>query len=289
MVDSLGLVAIALSQLLQSLTIVVVGWCFIHRLEESVQQRAVSWVPVILNKRITKEVLGYGSRIQGLNVASFVFDPITKFTLSAVAGVTVLGVYELASRTVLQLRSLVITPAQNLVPVYAAIPEDDSNRLTVAYNSTFSTLIAISTPLMGALVLGSPVISYFWLGRFELDFTLALIALSIAWLVNIYSVPSYMLGIARGSLRWNVIAAIIMAACTPVALILSATLDKKAAIPAIALIVTLSAVVTIFGNSRMWHLHAFPPHSVIVQVYARWLRRVRRFVVRGIDSPGGTS
>jgi hypothetical protein len=66
-----------------------------------------------------------------LNLAGFLFEPLTKFAIGYIGGLHFLGLYELASRVTGQARQVVVVPAANLLAVFAT--GERSRRSRAAY------------------------------------------------------------------------------------------------------------------------------------------------------------
>jgi O-antigen/teichoic acid export membrane protein len=197
-----GLIGLACAQIAQYLFVVVVGWLIIQFLHPS---RERIWVPYNINKIALNEMMGFGLRLQALSLASFLYDPITKFLLSSVAGPAALGLFEAAYRLVFQARSLIIAPAQNLTPMFAAIGYDHPESLKKLYERSTASIVMVATVGSLALIAVSPLVSYLLLKQVQLSYSVWVAILSAGWFVNIAAVPAYLMGIGTGHVRWNIV------------------------------------------------------------------------------------
>lgn len=201
LIGAMGLQGVAAGQVAQYLVLLVVGWALVVRLAGGDWAQAL---PNRLRKTAFKDLVGFGMRMQTLNVANFTFDPIVKFTFAAIGGVAALGIYDLMLRGLLQVRQIILAPTQNLTPLLAAAHHEGAPALRRAYEQPLALLIAAAAPVMALIVVGSPILSLIWLGRVDQDFVVYSLIGSVGWLVNMIAVPAWHLGVATGRLRWNI-------------------------------------------------------------------------------------
>jgi O-antigen/teichoic acid export membrane protein len=207
-VRSHGLPALAWAQIAQYAVIFVAGWVLVVRNHFG---RWTPRLPLVWRKEAFRQLAGFGLKLQAVSVAGMAYDPMVKFLMSSVAGLAALGFLEMAQRLILQLRQIVLTPSMPLVPVFAHLRESEPDRLEALYQKALRISIILGVPLMASVVLASPLISLIWLGHSEHIFIMFMIILPIGWLVNLISVPAYLLGIGVGYLRWNLYGACVIA------------------------------------------------------------------------------
>lgn len=200
-IQHIGLRGVAVAQIIQYGLLLVVGWGLVVRASTG---GLAMRMPHRIQPGPLRELMSFGIRLQGLNMASFLFDPATKFVFSAIGGVGMLGLYELASRGILQVRQLVIAPTQNLTATFAAEEEKGRSGLKDRYEQAFVKNGAFGIVAMLALIVGAPVISFIWLGQVDLTFVAFSAIIGLGWTANILAVPGYYLGIGVGRLRWNI-------------------------------------------------------------------------------------
>jgi O-antigen/teichoic acid export membrane protein len=200
-VKLVGLRGIAMAQMVQYILMAVLGWLLVVR---AARGRFRLCFPYRFRREPLKELVGFGFKLQALNMATFLFEPATKFVFSSLAGISALGVYELASRGILQVRQIVIAPAQNLTPLFAAEHHQDPARLKALYERTFVTNSAAATFAMAGMVLGAPIISFIWMKHIDPLFVAFSAIIGAGWLANIIAVPGYFVGVGTGYLRWNI-------------------------------------------------------------------------------------
>ena len=209
LIGPLGLKGVAIGQIVQYLLLMLAGWLLVMRQSEG------HWtltIPHRFRKTALLDLVGFGVRLQALNVATFLFDPIVKFTFSAIGGVAALGLYELVQRGLLQLRQILLAPTQNLTPLFAAASHRNRADLGRTYQQAVALMIAAAVPAMGAMAVGSPILSLIWLGRVDETFVLYSFIAATGWLVNILGAPAWHLGVGTGRLRWNIAGALLSSA-----------------------------------------------------------------------------
>lgn len=209
LIGPMGLKGVAIGQIVQYLLLMLAGWLLVMRQAEG---RWALTVPHRFRKPALLDLIGFGVRLQALNIATFLFDPIVKFTFSAIGGVAALGLYELVQRGLLQLRQILLAPTQNLTPLFAAASHRNRADLGRTYQQAVALMIAAAVPAMGAMAIGSPILSLIWLGRVDNTFVLYSFIAATGWLVNILGAPAWHLGVGTGHLRWNIAGALLSSA-----------------------------------------------------------------------------
>ena len=216
-----GLKGLAEAQILQYFFAIAVGYVIAVR---HMQSRYALWPQFRWTTRKFVELWSFGLQVQAISTVSFFYDPVSKFMISSLAGVETLGLFEMAQKTVLQVRQLVVGPATILMPVFAHVNDRTPNEIGPLYRKSLAASIVIGSSLMGAVVLLSPVLSGLWLGHVETLFVILVSILSVAWVINIFGSPVYILAVSTGSLKWNFWGAMLTLICTP---LLAYTIGKS--------------------------------------------------------------
>jgi len=268
LVGRLGLIGIAVAQVVQYSVVLVGSWVLVRRLDPG-GQAAGMW-PFRIHRANLRALMGFGAKLQILNIVTFAFDPLTKFVFSATAGLAGVGLYELASRTILQVRQLIVAPAQNFTPLYAATDRTRPNELARVYSETNVYIFLTAAAAMGSIVIGSPLLSWIWFARLDSGFIIFTVILSIGWLLNIVASPSYLLGLALGRLRWNMIGTAVFALGAPLlGYLLHFWAGRVGVVTGIAVGAAIGGLVTILANPRTLGLPIMPSREVWVAVVSR--------------------
>jgi O-antigen/teichoic acid export membrane protein len=177
------------------------------------------------------------------------FEPLSKLLIGIAGGTGALGLYELASRLVVQVRTLVLGGATPLLPLMSAI----SDPLSLEFRALLvhATRVSVWVSLMVCLLslTGAPVMSMFLLGYIDADLLSISAVLTWGWALNIFSVPLYFAAQAAGILRWNFIShAILAVSVAAFGLGLSAKFGVYGVVIGVAVGLATGMCVTLFGN-----------------------------------------
>lgn len=197
-----GLVGLAFAQIAQNVFLVTVGWLQLLRISKS----ETLWrLPSGFSMPAFREMIGFAIRLQALNVVNFLYDPLTKFTISAAAGPAALGMYEAAYRLIIQARAIIVAPAQNLPPMFASIKPADLAGRRLLYDNATALMLVVSVVGAMVLIVISPIVSLLLLRHIEPSYTVWVAILSAGWLLNIVAVPAYLMGVGCGWVKWNIV------------------------------------------------------------------------------------
>lgn len=195
-----GLPGVAYAAVLLSASVLIASWLFLKR-----SLPALSLPPGGWSLKIFKELAGYGVRFQVITLVVQFYDPVTKGLISRFGGLAFLGYYEMANRLVTQVRALVVSANQVVVPHFANINETAPQDIPAAYRKMYNFLIFITLPLFTVLFVGMPFISVAWIGYYEHMFVFTGALLSGGWFVNTLNAPAYFLHLGTGEMKWNLI------------------------------------------------------------------------------------
>lgn len=150
-----------------------------------------------------KELVGYGTHLQLNSLLSAGGEPLVKFFLSRFGGLEIVGIYEMASKLVLQFRSVTVAASQTIVPTISGIFRNGKIDLPLFYRRAFRAIIIVGTP--GFLIVYGiiPVFARFWAEGAEAEFVLFASILTTAWFMNFVSMPAYFAYQGVGKLKAN--------------------------------------------------------------------------------------
>lgn len=198
-VPGFDLLGVVYAQIVQSIFSLVFSWYLLKRIFPFLPILPYKW-----SKNTFFEIIGYSANLQLITIVQLLYEPVTKSLLTKFGGLAAVGYYEIANRFVLKTREMIVSVFQVLVPVYATYIEEKIENIKIVYSKSLNYLFFLSIPLFSILIVALPIISFFFIGRFEdLFYNFALI-LSIAWFINIATVPAYHAFLGIGSLKWNV-------------------------------------------------------------------------------------
>ncbi|MCI0564878.1 MAG: oligosaccharide flippase family protein, partial [Nitrososphaera sp.] len=176
LVPAYGLVGLAYAQVAQAAALLIATWLMLRRVIGELPVVPYRWNPSLF-----REMVGYGLNLQAVSISQLLYDPITKSLLTKFGGLAVTGFYELASRMILQLRALLVSANQVLVPTIADLQERDPQIIQTVYKESYMLLFYISVPLFSIIIALTPVISQLWIGEYENTFVIFSILLALGW------------------------------------------------------------------------------------------------------------
>jgi len=206
LVPAHGLMGVAYARVIQTTLLLTASWLILKR-----RLPLLPAVPCHWNRSIFREMLGYGLNFQVISISQMLYDPVTKSLLAKFGGLEMTGFYEMASRMVLQLRALLVSANQVLVPAIADLQERNPDRIKRVYKDSYRLLFYIALPIFSAVIAFIPVISEMWIGEYKATFVLFAIMLVVGWFANTLSAPVYFSNLGSGEIRWNTIGHVVIA------------------------------------------------------------------------------
>jgi O-antigen/teichoic acid export membrane protein len=113
------------------------------------------------------------------------------------------GYFEMASRMVMQVRSLLVAANQVMVPVITTQQEHTPTHIPDTYMRCYHIMFYLSVPIYSLLLVVTPLVSEAWIGRYEPTFVVFAFLLITSWALNTSTVPAYLAFVGTGQLRWN--------------------------------------------------------------------------------------
>lgn len=192
-----GLKGLIFAQIFQAIIVLVASIYYLSKSIKSIFTLQWNW-----SKSLFKEIINYGIKMQALSFMQMSFEPITKALLSKYGGLAMVGYYEMASRLVTQLRSLIVSANQVIIPVVAEAKETKETYVKELYIKTFSIVLLFDIVLITGIIITAPIVSFLWIGKIVPFFLFAVVLNSIVAFVNICSNPAYFSYLGEGKLNW---------------------------------------------------------------------------------------
>ena len=207
LVPAHGLMGLAYARIAQDSFTLGGGWLMLKRRLRSLPVFCFKW-----DKRLFREMLGYGANFQLISASMMLCDPLTKGMLARFGGLGMAGIYEMASRMIGQLRALLVTAGQALVPAIADLHEKEPETVQKLYGNSYRLIFYIAVPYFSIIIALIPVISVAWIGYYNGVFVSLSIMLAVGWFINTLCAPAYFANLGIGGLGWNTAAHVVMAA-----------------------------------------------------------------------------
>lgn len=158
------------------------------------------------HKDLMKKVFNYSVNFQAIGIAQMLYDPITKAILSKYGSLDYVAVFEMASKLVIQVRSISTAIIQNVVPKIVTLNVTfGSKKILDAYKKIHNINLFLMFTSLVLIIPFANIISIFLLGESDSSFIIVLIVICFGWLLNSLNIPSYMINLGTGNLKWNVI------------------------------------------------------------------------------------
>ena len=156
--------------------------------------------PVIKYKNISKSevqnLLESGWKLQLVALITISFDPITKYFLLQNSTLGFIAKFEIANRLINQIRTLIITSNQTLIPNLIKLNNKNSKQNILERISLNN--FKILSVLFFCLALFIPLIQKFYFNTSDIQFSLICLIAMIGYGVNIMSGPYYFFFLANG-------------------------------------------------------------------------------------------
>lgn len=198
-VPKYGIYGVTFAQIFQSVIILLFSSTVAlksHKIYPTKLSQIWGW-----DKSIFKELTSYGSKFQLVSVCQMLLEPTTKMILSKFGGTSTVAYYEMAARLVGQVRALIVSANQVMVPIIAEKSVSCKDHLKNIYIKTFKLILFIEVPLIILLIICVPMISSVWIGYIEPKFTTILYILLFSSLVLILNGPAYFGILGEGKLN----------------------------------------------------------------------------------------
>lgn len=197
LIPEYGFVGLGYAQVMQSVVMLILNWAFLKR-----QFAKLSFLPK-WHKQQFIQMWNYSVHFQFASIAGMLFDPVSKALLTKFGDLTMVGYYEMANRLVLQIRAMVVSANQVVVPVISGLHESAPERIKPMYRQSFNALLFFSLPVFAIIFSSMPLISELWIGHYVADFVIFTGILLIGWFANSMSAPAFFANQGTGHLGWN--------------------------------------------------------------------------------------
>lgn len=202
-----NIIGVAIAQVVQAIIVLLISLILMFKINSDSYFSSWKW-----SKESFKELFNYGYKFQIVSISQLLYEPTTKVFLSKYGGLGLLGNYEMASRLVNQVRALIVNANQIVIPIIAEKSKNNLDEdLLIFFKRMNQILFLIVLPLFSIIIAITPLISLIWIGKIEYYFLFSVYVLSIGFIFNIMSNPSYFSCMGEGKLNILVITHVGMA------------------------------------------------------------------------------
>ena len=204
-VPKYGLVGLAWAQIGQGILMMLGNWVLLRRELPSLPLFNFKW-----RYSLFREMFKYGFNFQISSIFGMLFDPTSKALMAKFGGLSSAAYYEMASRMVMQFRSLLVSANQVIVPQIANLQENEPQKINSAYLKSYKIIFFLSLPLYVSVAAMSPLISEIWIGHYENIFVGCTLLLATGFWFNSLTAPAYFINLGTGILFFNTISNVII-------------------------------------------------------------------------------
>jgi O-antigen/teichoic acid export membrane protein len=204
-VPSIGLAGLAWGQIGQHALMLSVGWAlFLASLRKEGGHHGGA-LPRHVSLSTLREMLGFSVKAQVANILNGLFEPISKILIGRFGGLELVGQYELAYKLVALPRQAIVTGVHATTPAMTRLIVHDSQEAQVLYHRSMRNLTIRGGAILSLAFLSTPLASLVWLGTVDTELWIMVAILAIGFFVNMLGVPAYLLGVATGRMRGNIV------------------------------------------------------------------------------------
>lgn len=201
LVPQLQLLGLAIAQLIQHIVVGALGWLLLRRYAGS-----RNWIPWRFNRKMFREMLKFGLASQVANAANGLFEPLSKMLVGAFGGLHVLGLFELAYKTVALPRNTVVAGVSASIPAMSRLLRTQPEKARDLYRHSVRR-ITLAMGVVGLLlIVAAPLASVVMTTGLDPIYLWFCAILFAGFAVNSNGAASYNVGIASGNLTGNIIA-----------------------------------------------------------------------------------
>jgi O-antigen/teichoic acid export membrane protein len=249
LVPSLGLLGLAIAQVAQSIAVFLLGMFLLLRLIGPDLYRLRGW-----HLSVFKELIAYGGGFQVATIGQLLFEPIVKVILTRFSGLEMTGYYEMSSQLVLQLRGVLVSAYQALVPYVASAARSDQE-LREIYTSSYRLFFFVCCVGFGCVGLALPIVLQLWIGHYSSAFTEVAELCLIGWAIPTVASPSYYMFLGIGELTWPIVSHLTMGLLSAGFGVLCGYLyGGFGVLGAVTVVLILSGQIVSFAFHRRFHI-----------------------------------
>jgi O-antigen/teichoic acid export membrane protein len=196
----IGVSGYVMALIVQHVLVTLIGWMLLRNFVNGMGLSPFGW-----EKATFKRTIGYVLRLNVMTLFAFSFEPIAKISIQIAAGSSAVGLYEVASRAVFQVRNLVVSASTPTIPKLASYKASETDQIVLMVKQLVPLYSLAAVALAIVLAALTPIVSYLVFSQINSSFIIVMQVLAIGWSMSVIVLPMYFLAQAQGILRWNII------------------------------------------------------------------------------------
>ncbi len=191
-----GILGFAMGLIAHSATMLLLANVFLRK-----ELPSVSWSLRKDNGKWSDDLIDFGRKYRVSGILQLALEPSTKVVFPFFAGLESLGIFDIATRLVQQVRAAIVAPMSNLLPIFSTVSENHRDeRLGLYVRASRLSFLSCSC-FFSMLICAIPILGQIWLGDGNTKFTAYGSVLSFSWGINAFSCVAYYYLLAVGQLQ----------------------------------------------------------------------------------------
>ena len=208
LVPKIGVLGLAWAQLVQYSIIIIITWLVIYKNMKTYEKFNI--LPIYASRKILKKLFSFSIRAQFVTLINGLFEPVSKFLVGHTAGLSTLGIYELAYKIVSLPRNAVVSGVLSMMPAITRLLTDDRNQAIKLYYKSKKLVILATLSVFICIIISSPIISLLLLKSINWYLITFIILFCFGFIGNVLGAPAYILGFSSGQLAGNLISSFVV-------------------------------------------------------------------------------
>lgn len=155
------------------------------------------------NYHILKSTKLYHHNYLKSNIYGLLLEPVNKVLLLIFAGPGCVAVYEMASKFVLQARTLLVAVVLSIMPYITKLSIKSPEKIILIYKILFKINFQLSSLTFFFITLILPYLSLYWFKDLNPDFLNVSYLLIIGWFINNLGLPAFAINAATNGIVHN--------------------------------------------------------------------------------------
>lgn len=160
---------------------------------------------------MARRMFGLGASLQVQTVLASSVEPVARLLVAQFGPLAFVAYFSMASRFVLQMRTLVFACSQPLLATFSHLRDADPEEFESLYRRASLAVTFAGIAAMSATVGASNFVGELWIGQRQHEFILYTGILALGWTSNIMVLVSYFNSYSLGHMKWNLVGHLVFA------------------------------------------------------------------------------